>query len=102
MVNSSGSGLALPERQLQRVDDQLDAQVVGDRPADTPAKPDVEHDGEVEPALSGAALGDVGDVQPIGLGRGEPPLHRVLDRLGGGVPTGAAAQSFAVHALQPG
>jgi hypothetical protein len=102
VVDGSGCGSALPERHLQGVDDQLRAQVVGDRPADDPAGEHVEDDGEVDPPLAAAVLGDVGDVEPVGLGRGEPPLHQVLGPLGRGVAASAAAQPAPVHPLQPG
>jgi hypothetical protein len=101
-MNGSGRGPALPERHLQGVNDQLRAQVVGDRPANDPAGEHVQDDGEVDPALAAAVLGDVGDVEPIGLVGGEPPLHQILGGLCSLVAAGAAAQPTPVHALQPG
>jgi hypothetical protein len=58
--------VAGPLRHLQRVDDELGAQMVRDRPADDPAGEHVEHHRRVDSALAGAVLGDVGDPQPVG------------------------------------
>ena len=90
---------AAPAGHLQRVDDQLGAQMVRDRPADDAAGVDVEDGGAVDPALAGAVLGDVGEpqlVRPVGT---ELPLHPVLPhRLGGS----RVAPAAAVNTLQAG
>jgi hypothetical protein len=62
---------------LQRVDDELGAHVVGDRPADDPAAVCVLDGGEIEPALPGAHVGDVGDPQHVGPVGPEAPLDEV-------------------------
>jgi hypothetical protein len=44
------------------------------RPADDPSGVEIEHDGEMEPALPGAHRGDIGDPAPVGcLGREVAP-----------------------------
>jgi hypothetical protein len=58
-------GLSAPDGHLERVDDQLVAHVVGDRPAHDAAAPGVEDDGQVDLALAGGVLGHVHDPQPV-------------------------------------
>jgi hypothetical protein len=57
--------------------DQLGAQMVGHRPAHDPAGERVQDHGQVQPALVGALLGDVGHPQPVRLGRREVALDQV-------------------------
>ena len=76
--------------------------MVGHRPADDAAAEAVQHDREVVPALAGAVLGDVGDVEPVRRRGPEVALDQVLGRGRGLVAAGAAAQPPAVHALQAG
>src|SRR4029450_11579208 len=83
-------GVALGDGHVQGVQDQLGAEMVGHRPADDPAGERVEDDGEVEPALTGALLGDVSDPQAGGswgteLGR-DQIRGRGRGRVGGGSP----------------
>jgi hypothetical protein len=59
------SGSPVPDRHLQRVDDQFGAQVVGHCPTDDAAAEAVDDDRQIEPALGGGVLGDVGDVEPV-------------------------------------
>jgi hypothetical protein len=51
---------ALPDRHLERIEDQLGAQVVRGGPAHDPAAPGVQHDREVEEA---GRRGDERDVR---------------------------------------
>ena len=92
--------LALGDRHVQGVKDQLGAQVLGHRPADDPAGEAVEHDRQVQPALASALLGDVGHPEPVRSWWGEVPLDQV--RCGGGVwvAAGQAAQPAPVAALE--
>ena len=67
------SGRSLPKRPGRRrcpsggVDDQAGPHVVGQLPADQHPSGQVDHDGQVEPALTGAQVGDVAD-QPVPRG----------------------------------
>ena len=63
--HSPGLMPAVPLCRLQRVDDQLGADVVGDGPADDAAGEDVEHRAAVHLALGGGVLGDVGASQAV-------------------------------------
>ena len=81
---------APPDRHLQRVDDELGTHVIGDRPADHPTAPGVDHDGEVDLALGGGMLGDIGDPQPVGTLRCELAVHQVVAGRRVGVASGAA------------
>ena len=74
----------------RRVDDELGAHVIGDRPADDPAGPGVDHDGEVDPALAGGVLGDVLHPQPVGAVGSELAVHQIVDAGSLGVAAGAA------------
>jgi hypothetical protein len=51
VVDQAGLGAAARDGHLERVDDELGAEVVGDRPADDPAAVAVHHRGQVQPAL---------------------------------------------------
>jgi hypothetical protein len=77
-MDRAGCRASLRERYLQCVDHEFAAQVVGYRPAHDAAGEHVEHHREVEPALFGAVLGDVGGVEPVGLDHGESSLDQAL------------------------
>ena len=70
VMDESWLGSAAVDGHLEGVDDELGAEVVGDRPADDPARVAVEHDRDVEPALPGAHVADVGDPEPVRRRRG--------------------------------
>ena len=57
---------APPDGHLQGVDDELGADVIGDRPADHPPAPGVDHDGQIDLAVGGGMFGDVAHPQPVG------------------------------------
>ena len=81
-VVAMGNGLTLrwpapPGRHLQRVGDQLRADVVRYRPVDHPARPRVDDRSEVHLAPVGAVFGDVHDPQPVGPIR----IERSLDEI---------------------
>ena len=63
----TGLGSAAPACDLQRVDDEFGLEVIGDGEADDAARVDIDHDGRVDPALTGGVLGDIGDPEPVGL-----------------------------------
>src|SRR6266545_3255548 len=66
------------KRHLQCVGDELGAQVVGHRPADDPAAVEVLDGDEVEPALPGAQVGDVGDPAAVRSAGGEVALEEIV------------------------
>ena len=94
-------GSAPPPGHVEGVDDELGAQMVGDRPPDHPAGIDVEDDGAVHPALAGAVLSDVGDPQSVWPVGGEPPIHQVRRWRSVRIRTVTAAAAL-VDTLQPG
>src|SRR3954467_6712663 len=59
-MDESASGLPSLQRLLERVDDELGTEVVLERPANDAAAVAVDDDCEVDPALPGAQVGDVG------------------------------------------
>jgi hypothetical protein len=99
-MDRPGPWLALGDRHVEGVKDQLGAQVLGPRPADDPAGEAVQHDRQVQPAFIGALLGEVGHPRPVRSWWGEVPLDQV--GCGGGlwVPAGQAAQPATVAALE--
>jgi hypothetical protein len=86
---------------LEGVNDELGAQVIGDRPADDTTGPGIDDHGEIDPALGRGALGDVLDPQPVRSLRAEPAVHQVVRWRVGHPSTGAADRaSPAADALQ--
>src|SRR5215217_1700455 len=59
VMDQAWGGVALGDGHVQGVQDQLGGQVLSHRPADDPPGERVEDHGEVQPALTGALLGDV-------------------------------------------
>ena len=76
--------LSSPDRHLERVDDKLGADVIGDRPANDAAAERVEHDRAIELAGVGGRLGDVPDQQPVRATGGEVAAGRSVGGAGGG------------------
>jgi len=101
-----GLGPAAPQGHLEGVDDELGTDVVGDGPADDPAGPGVEDDGDVHLAAVGGVLGDVSDPQLVGPVHGELAVHQIVAGLGIGVAARASLAALvdphdAVEAHQP-
>ena len=109
--------LALAHGHLERVEDQLGAQVVGHRPADDAAREGVEHDREMHEAHGHRPRracpreggGDVGDPELVRRHGGEVALHQVGRRPHLAIPSrrrGPAAAVAGTHeprfAHQPG
>ena len=91
-------GVALGDGHVQGVQDQLGAEMVGHRPADDPAGERVEDDGQVEPALVGALLGDVSDPQAVGSWWTELARDQIRGRCRGRVAASEPVPSAAVDA----
>ncbi len=70
-------GPAVREGHVQRVGDQVGAQVVGDRPADDGPRVQVDDGGQVRPALPGLDVGDVAAPARVGPLGGEVPAEQV-------------------------
>src|SRR5262249_46876352 len=68
---------ALREGHVQRLEDELRAEVRCHRPADDATAPRIEHDGEVEEAGPGWDVGDVRDPEPVGSHGGEVAVHEI-------------------------
>jgi hypothetical protein len=94
-MHQAWGGVALSDGHVQGVQDQLGAEVVGHRPADDPAGERVQDHGEVQPALTGALLGDVSDPQAVGSWWTELARDQIRGRCRGRVaasePVGSAA-----------
>lgn len=97
--------LARHQRHRQRLMGQMLVEGGRHGPADTPPSVEVEHHGEMEPALAGADRGNVGDLALIGRGGGDTPAELIRRRgqlgAGGGGPAepalGAGDDPFPPH-----
>src|SRR3954471_20632615 len=69
--------VAVDAGHLEGVDNQRRAQMVGELPADHHPSGQVDHGGQVEPALAGAQVGDVADQPLPGRVRVKVPLDQV-------------------------
>jgi hypothetical protein len=67
----------LPDRHLERFDDELGAHVLGHRPADAAAREAVNDDGPVQLALPRGDLGQVGNPEPVRRRRREVAAHEI-------------------------
>lgn len=76
--------------------DELGAHVAVHRPANDAPAEGVLDGGEIEPALEGPQVGDVGDPQPVGFGRPEVALE-----IGHGPNAGHADRGLAALARDP-
>ena len=112
--DQSGRRAALRERHLQRVGDELGAHVIGHASSRrSGATEDVLDGDQVQPALPGPQVGDVGDPQPVGRRGEERAVDEVLadphtghpDRclaaLASDQPRQAGLAHQALHALAP-
>ena len=91
-----------PGGHVDRVGDELGAHVIGDRPAHDTTTPGVDDDGEVDPALTAAVLGDVLDPQAVRAVGSELAMHQIIrariGRPGAGATLRAAAAGDTVQA----
>ena len=72
--------LALSDRHVQRVKDELGFQTVPHSPADDPAGESIEHDGQIQEPGPGRHVGDVGNpenIRRIGI---EVPVNQIAGR----------------------
>ena len=65
VVNEAGCGTLPHDGHVERGKRQLVAEVVGHGPADDAAREQVEHHGQVQPALGGPDVGQVGQPDPV-------------------------------------
>src|SRR5882724_3598635 len=71
-------GTSALECLLERVDDEFGAEVVLERPADDATAVAVHDDSEIQPALPGAQVGDVGDPKSVRSRRLEVALDEIV------------------------
>jgi hypothetical protein len=101
-MDQPSGGSAVPDRHVERVQDQLGAQVVSHRPSHHAPGEHVQDHRQVQEALPGRDIGDIGGPQPIRPSSGEGPLDQVGGWGGLGVAAGQAATSAPMAANQPG
>ena len=85
---------------VERVEDELGAQVPGHRPTHDPAAEGIEHDREVEEALPRREVGDVGDPERVRAGGVEHALDEVRRGRGASVLHRRARRTSAMDTLQ--
>src|SRR5512132_1006475 len=104
MEDHPGDGIAGGDRVGQRVSDQAGAQVLGQGEPDHPARGNVDHRRQVQPAFPGREVGDV--AAPAGVDRRSVDGKVAADqvRAGGGcrVGDGGALEPARRAATQPG
>jgi hypothetical protein len=83
-------------RRLQGVGDEGGAHVLGEGPADHPPREQVDDGGQIQPALTGAQVGDVAAPRHVRGGRVEVPS----DPIGGGLRS--AVDDRGAHLAPPG
>jgi hypothetical protein len=76
--------------------------VIGHRPADDPAAVEVLHRDEVEPALPGAQVGDVGDPAAVRCAGGEVAVEEIIGDPHAGHPDRCCAPFLCDQAGEPG
>jgi hypothetical protein len=94
--------VAPPDRHLQRVDDELGAEMISDRVADHPSRPYVEHDRAIHLATVGRMLGDVGDPELVRSIDGKGTIDEIIVRLGLWITSRTASRSTPIHARDTG
>jgi hypothetical protein len=98
----SGGDLAAPEGHLDRIDDQLGAQVLAHRPADHHAAVGVDDHRQVQPAGPGAHVGDVGDPQRVRAAGDKATIDQIGGRRPKWIGLGGASEAAPVGPLEPG
>jgi hypothetical protein len=90
MEDHPGRGIAGRDRVSQRVRHELGPQVISQGKPDDAARGDIDHGGQVQPALPGGEVGDVPAPPGVDLGgiRGEVPADRSGAGRGRGVSDG--------------
>src|SRR5713226_499305 len=105
VMQESGAGLAAPQRHRECLLGEIDREPLPHRPADDLAGKEVEHHGEIEPALVRPDVGDVAGPYPVWLLDPKLPVqgvgrHRELvARFGRGTPLlhGLGADALGAH-----
>ena len=92
--------MPLTDGHVEGVQDQLGAQVLSHRPAHNSPGEGVQDHRQVQPALTGVLLGDVGHPQPVWRWRQEVPFDEVRCGCSGRVAACGAVPPAAVDALQ--
>lgn len=91
MNHGSGLGSSSPAGHLERVDDDLGSDPIGDRPADDTTAECVDDRSAVDPAVVRAMLRDVAEPESVRLGCAELSLHEIIVRCCVGFPTAPLA-----------
>jgi hypothetical protein len=76
-MHQTGVGATARDGHLERVDDELGAEVVGERPADDRPAVAVHHRGEIQPALPRSDVGDVRAPEAVDRGRVKVALDEI-------------------------
>ncbi len=77
MMQESFRGLSVPQRHRQRFMGQRLREPTAHRPGNGPARVQIQHNGQIQPALLGPDIGDVPRPDPIRRGHGKLTIERV-------------------------
>ena len=80
VMHQSGGRSAQPQRKRQRLLGELSVDACGHRPADQAAAEHVQHQGNIQPALCGRHVGNVGQPELVRRTGLEPTAHQVRFR----------------------
>ncbi|GAA1742937.1 hypothetical protein BJ959_001123 [Chryseoglobus frigidaquae] len=100
-MQNGALGAAPDASHIDRVEHELGAQMVRDRPAHATTREDIDHRSAINPSLARAMLRDVGHPKLVGPIRDELTLHVVLEHCRQPVATAAPPPAM-MHALQTG
>jgi hypothetical protein len=100
-VNEGAARSASPHRHQDRIEHEL---AVNGRPGDPPddhAREEIHDDSQVDPALLGPNIGDVGHPGLVGLRGGELPLQQIRDQ-NRWLASGPAARAIPMQLAETG
>src|SRR5271155_1295660 len=100
MMNYPGRA-PLPERHVERLEDQFGTQISFHRPAHDPSAEDVEHHRQIEKAGPGWNVGDVGHPQTVGRCSGEVAFDQIRSGPGLAIAHRGYDPVAPAHAGQP-
>ncbi len=94
----AGWWLTSPGSHLHRVSDEFGSEMISDRPTNNMSGPRVNHDGEIDLAVTCWVFGDIHDPEPMRPVRVKRPVHEIV---GGIAVAGTRAALVAFRVVNP-